>query len=216
EGRSVSAKGTSSPPAPPAVAPTLPPVSATAPAETSAVAPGPALAGGAVASPAEAGAVDLVALWGAFLEAVGRASGFTRTYLLEAHPVSFVRNILTIGFPPGAEHASLVDNAKTKTLLQTKLQELGHANAQVRIVQAARPADWAPPETASNAEPIPAAPVDVPPPFAVNTKAKKPEAPAAAPLKAAPVMLNKDDFKNDPLIKQALEIFKGQIIEVRG
>jgi hypothetical protein len=30
------------------------------------------------------------------------------------------------------------------------------------------------------------------------------------------VQLNKDDFLNDPLIKQALEIFKGRIVEVRG
>jgi hypothetical protein len=33
------------------------------------------------------------------------------------------------------------------------------------------------------------------------------------PVKPPPPV--KDDFKNDPLIKQALEIFKGQIIEVR-
>jgi hypothetical protein len=28
--------------------------------------------------------------------------------------------------------------------------------------------------------------------------------------------MTKDDFKNDPLIKQALEIFKGQIVEIRA
>ena len=27
---------------------------------------------------------------------------------------------------------------------------------------------------------------------------------------------SKEDFKNDPLIKQALEIFKGQIVEIRA
>jgi hypothetical protein len=30
------------------------------------------------------------------------------------------------------------------------------------------------------------------------------------------VPFNKDDFKNDPLIQKALEIFKGQIVEVRS
>jgi hypothetical protein len=30
------------------------------------------------------------------------------------------------------------------------------------------------------------------------------------------VPYSKDDFKNDPLIKKALEIFKGQIVEVRA
>ncbi len=45
--------------------------------------------------------------------------------------------------------------------------------------------------------------------------------PAAAPAppakeKLAAVPFNKDDFKNDPLIRKALEIFKGQIVEVRA
>jgi hypothetical protein len=34
--------------------------------------------------------------------------------------------------------------------------------------------------------------------------------------KLAPIPFNKDDFKNDPLIQKALEIFKGQIVEVRA
>ena len=34
--------------------------------------------------------------------------------------------------------------------------------------------------------------------------------------KTVPVPFSKDDFKNDPLIQKALEIFKGQIIEVRA
>jgi hypothetical protein len=29
-------------------------------------------------------------------------------------------------------------------------------------------------------------------------------------------VLSKEDFKNDPLIKKALEIFKGTIVEVRA
>jgi len=32
----------------------------------------------------------------------------------------------------------------------------------------------------------------------------------------AVVPFNKDDFKNDPLIQKALEIFKGTIVEVRA
>jgi hypothetical protein len=34
--------------------------------------------------------------------------------------------------------------------------------------------------------------------------------------KLAPIPFDKDDFKNDPLIQKALEIFKGQIVEVRA
>jgi hypothetical protein len=38
----------------------------------------------------------------------------------------------------------------------------------------------------------------------------------AAKERLASVPFNKDDFKNDPLIQKALEIFKGQIVEVRA
>jgi len=34
--------------------------------------------------------------------------------------------------------------------------------------------------------------------------------------KSAIVPFNKDMFKNDPLIQKALEVFKGQIVEVRA
>jgi hypothetical protein len=39
---------------------------------------------------------------------------------------------------------------------------------------------------------------------------------ASSSEKLAPVAFNKDDFKKDPLIQRALEIFKGQIVEVRA
>jgi hypothetical protein len=38
----------------------------------------------------------------------------------------------------------------------------------------------------------------------------------AAKEKITAVPFNKDDFKNDPLIQKALEIFKGTIVEVRA
>jgi DNA polymerase-3 subunit gamma/tau len=159
---------------------------------------------------------DLAELWARLLEAVGRASPFTRTYLLEAHPVSFQKNVFTIGFDPEFEdHLGLVDNARNHTLLQTKLLELGHPNAQIKFVKDAAPekrmvapAEQLPPAAtppAANATPKPAA-------------AAKPTAPAAPPAKEklVPVPFSKDDFKNDPLIQKALEIFKGQIVEVRA
>ena len=152
---------------------------------------------------APSGGHDLPVLWNRLVEAVGRASPFTRTYLLEAHPVAFKGTLFTIGFDPEFEdHMGLVDNARNHTLLQTKLAELGHAGTQIKFVKAERPADWAAPviETAS-ATPVP-----------TTAAAKAPSAPPA-PAKSGP--FNKDDFKNDPLIQKALEIFKGQIVEVR-
>ncbi|MGO8838378.1 MAG: DNA polymerase III subunit gamma/tau [Limisphaerales bacterium] len=156
----------------------------------------------ALAAPAATapGSGDLAELWTRLIEAVGRVSQFTRTYLLDAHPVSFVQGVLTIGFDPEFEdHLGLVDNARNHTLLQTKLVELGHANTQIKFIKAEAPAGLAEKKT------VPVSAANLPPPAA----------PAAA-KPAAPATFNKSDFKNDPLIQKALEIFKGQIVEVRA
>ncbi len=186
-----------------------PPV--TAAQETAAVAPSVpvALAG---TPPVTA---DLATLWAQLVEAVGKVSPFTRSYLVDANPVSFVKNILVIGFDPEFEdHLGLVDNARNHTLLQTKLAELGHANCQIKFIKAEAPVGRAP---------RPAAAMPVPPvaaPQAASTPiVPKPAAGAVPPVlekKSAPMPFNKDTFKDDPLIQKALEIFKGTIIEVRS
>jgi DNA polymerase-3 subunit gamma/tau len=152
---------------------------------------------------------DLVELWQNLLDAVGRASAFTRSYLLEAHPVSFARDLLTIGFDPEfADQMDLVNNARTNLLLQTKLKELGHPNTQIKFIKA----EMAVPRAAPKPDPAPAVPATPnapPPPKAVTSAPVKREKPATQPL-------NTEDFKNDPLIQKALEVFKGQIVEVRA
>ncbi len=162
---------------------------------------------------AAGGGSDLEQLWGKLVDAVGRASPFTRTYLLEAHPVSLVKNLLTIGFDPEFEdHIGLVDNARNHTLLQTKLSELGHPSLQIKFVKAERPAGW---NTGSvEAAPEPVAANAASPETPVKAGPERPAAPASRPKTTTTI--NKDDFKNDPLIQKALEIFKGQIIEVRA
>jgi DNA polymerase-3 subunit gamma/tau len=170
----------------------------------------PAAAPAAKAAPAAAqvpavaappGEADLPQLWKGLVEAVGRASPFVKTYFVEAHPVSFDKNVLTIGFDPEfADHLPLVDNSKNHDLVQTKLAELGHPRAQVKFIR-----DEAPPrEKAAAAAPAP-------PPAAKGVPASEPPKPAQEGAS-----LKKDEFKNDPLIQKALEIFKGQIVEVRS
>jgi len=134
--------------------------------------------------------------------------------LKDAQAISFSRNLLTIGFDPEFEdHIGMVDNTRNRALLQTKLAELGHPNAQFKFIKAepgARPSAQAPAPTPT---PI-ASTVAVPKPSA----ATPPPAPAGpqAKEKLASVPFNPEDFKNDPLIQKALEIFKGQIVEVRA
>jgi DNA polymerase-3 subunit gamma/tau len=166
-----------------------------------------------VAVPVSNGDVDLEQLWVQLVESIGRASPFVRAYFVEAHPVSFEKNVLTIGFDPEfADHIALVDNSRNHALVQTKLSEMGYPNSQVKFVKAEAPADRQRPVV----EPAPvAAPLAVKKevtPDAIKTAAP----PIVAKTKTESVPFSKDDFKNDPLIQKALEIFKGQIVDVRS
>ena len=107
---------------------------------------------------------------------------------------------MVIGFDPEfADHLALIDNPRNHTLLQTKLAEIGHPNTQIKFIKAEFPLNRVR--------------VDSPAPAATSV-----DAPPAVPTreKSAPAAFNKNDFKNDPLIQKALEIFKGQIVEVRA
>ena len=116
------------------------PASAPATAPTAVTSPPPDVGGYAAAptalaaTPAVAG--DLETIWSQLVDAAGRASPFVRTYLVEAHPVSFEKGTFTIGFDPEFDdHRGLVDNARNHSLLQTKLAELGHPNAQIKFIK---------------------------------------------------------------------------------
>lgn len=166
------------------------------------------------AQPKSTEEVELDELWGKVLDAVGRVSQFTRTYLLEAHPVSFTKNVLTIGFDPEfADHLGLVDNARNHALLQTKLAELGQPNVQLKFVQAEAPGPR--PRPATSEAPV-AATAATPEPSSSSSPAPGPAPVANGKSKAEPVVLSKEDLKNDPLIQKALEIFKGQIVDIRA
>jgi DNA polymerase-3 subunit gamma/tau len=179
------------------------------PATPAAITSAPTNVGGYTFAETPAASGDLEELWSRLVEAAGRASPFVRTYLLEAHPVSFERGLFTIGFDPEFDdHRGLVDNSRNHTMLQTKLAELGHAGVQFKFIKAEAPAGRVrvTPASVPTTTPIPA-------PAATSNPAK----PATTKEKApAPVTFNKDDFKNDPLIQKALEVFKGQIVEVRA
>ena len=104
----------------------------------------PPLAEAIASQPTEPGAnkstvdTSLTELWSKVLEATGRVSPFTRTYLLQAHPVSFQKNVFTIGFDPEFKDLlRLVDNERNHTLLAVKLAELGHPNMEIKFIRVA-------------------------------------------------------------------------------
>ncbi len=193
------------PVAAPVAAPAVANVAKPAPTPAPVAAPAPVPQTVAAAQPPVAqSAGDMLGLWVNLIAAVGRVSPFTRGYLIDAHPVSFEKNVLTIGYDPEfADHLGLVDNSRNHTLLATKLAELGHPNAMIKFVKAEAPASWDRKVVAAQPPPVSAA-------------AKPGEAAPAAEKKPIPVAFSLDDFKNDPLIQKALELFKGTIVEVRA
>jgi DNA polymerase-3 subunit gamma/tau len=166
---------------------------------------------------------DVDALWDALLPAVQQTNSFTYSYLVHAHPVSLKGNVLEIGFGPDvSDQIQLIDQPKHQAVLVAKLTELGIQTPRLKFSKTAAPLDRKqyvpPPEESQPSPPVAStsqstAPWETPPKSAPIATAK-----AAAPTAmAAPTAakVSKEDFKNDPLIKKALEIFKGQIVDVR-
>ncbi|MCX6883020.1 MAG: DNA polymerase III subunit gamma/tau [Verrucomicrobia bacterium] len=160
--------------------------------------------------------VALQALWTNLFEGIGRANPFAKGYFEKAFLVSYQRKTLTIGFGlESADQLAIVDNVKNVNIIKTRLGELGYPNSSVKFVQAECPLNFQRPIAAV------VAPVDLPPwqpasVLGVPSKEARVVASEVKGEKVTPVLLNKEDFKNDPLIKKALEIFKGQIVEVRA
>ncbi len=141
------------------------------------------------------------ALWASLMDCLGP---FVKGNFAEAHLDSVESGMLSIGFPPGQENAlELANNPKTLKALKAKMAELGQDVREVRLVKADTPANWtalAPVVQEKSAPQSSQALEDQP----ETPKPKPPEGP-----------VNMDEFKNDPLIKKALEVFKGHIVDVR-
>jgi len=116
-----------------------------------------------------------------------------KTYLIGARPLGLKGNVFTIGFEPQfAEHREFLDNARNRELLQAKLKEKLRTEVSLKfeVAEVAAPAALRP------------------------AKAMETSAPSHA-QSAESAKKNPEEFKNDPLIKKALEIFKGTVVEVR-
>ena len=131
--------------------------------------------------------------WAYAVEHLGKVTPLARTYLVGTRPLGMKGNVLSIGFAPEfADRREFVDTARNRELLQAKLKEKLRADISLKFEVTEK----------------------------VTATAERPEKPAAqkdsaAGRKSEPAKKNLDDFKDDPLIKKALEIFKGTIVEVR-
>jgi DNA polymerase-3 subunit gamma/tau len=151
------------------------------------------------------GNVDLNSLWPKVLSYVEAKSPFTHSYLKVAKPLELNGRSLTIGFPPQAkDNIALLEGGKNKAMLSDALSDSGLDGCQLRFVEAA--------ELSEHFEEQKAAAAAAPP----RESRTRPQGSAGAGGATGPVepeAVDLAEFRNDPLIKEALEIFKGQIVE---
>ena len=144
-------------------------------------------------------ATDLSTVWAAMLDTLGV---FSRAYFQEAFLKSIEGDDVTIGFPEDfAPQMELANSKETNQSLIAALSKAGHSIRTVSYVIAERPSDWIP-----SAIDAPGASEGVVEPA---TNAGGEPLPPKGPI-------NKEEFENDPLIKKALKVFKGQIVDVRN
>lgn len=132
--------------------------------------------------------------WAYAVEHLSKVTPLARTYLVGTRLLGLRGNVLVIGFDPEfADRREFVSTGRNIELLQGKLKEKLRMDVALKF------------EVVETGLPVaPTAPVAKP--------ATRTASPVASP---PPGKVNLEEFKNDPLIKKALEIFKGQIVEVR-
>ncbi|MDP6794626.1 MAG: DNA polymerase III subunit gamma/tau [Verrucomicrobiota bacterium] len=167
-----------------------PPAAAPRSASKRSAPPKPAPKATAAQDPAKsADPVDLKGLWSQLAAAAAKASPFMQAYFQQAHAVSFSSGIFEIGF--AEEHLALVDNQRNHEMLAEQLAALGHPGVQFRFTSAPPPEGRAP---APALEPIDE------PKTTGRSRSEK---------------IDPEEFKDDPLIQKALELFRGRIVEVQ-
>jgi len=169
-------------------------------------------------------------VWSQLLGSLATTHRFVQSYLAQAVPVSLDRGVLTIAWGPEvADQMELVNTDRNKQVIQQRLTELGLEVSQVRFAQSSEPtatpaapspaSDLAAAATAERVAPVAATPNAEP--QGAGQKPRPNSEPrsvsAATPGKAeAPAPFDKEAFMNDPMIRKALEVFRGHIAEVRG
>jgi DNA polymerase-3 subunit gamma/tau len=144
------------------------------------------------------------AVWQVLMAQLPHSEGLLRAALLQSRAESWSRDTLTIAHPPEA----YLDTVRNIGTLQTVLQTITGKRVSLRFVVSE---SLSVPEPAASGVGPAASARDIARPSAPEVKPTE-----AKPKAGAPVLLNKDEFLNDPLIRQALEVFKGRIMEVRG
>jgi DNA polymerase III subunit gamma/tau len=136
--------------------------------------------------------VSLEEAWEYAVEHLGKVVPIAKTYLVGTRPLGLQGNVLVVGFDPEfADRKEFADRPRNIEILQGKLKEKLRMDVALKF------------EVAKGAT------------MSAKSSALAPVKPGGPGKATEPPKKGLDDFKNDPLIKKALEIFKGTIVEVR-
>ena len=149
-------------------------------------------------------------VWQALLERLPSTETLLRSSLRQCRVEGWSRGGLSIAHPPDA----YLDTPRNVAAIQATLQAVTGQVSSVRFVVSEGLASPAPLSSgrSSGGDPNPAPRAG---PVAAG-KSGEPKAADARPKPAAPILIDKEAFLNDPQIRQALEVFKGRILEVRA
>ena len=132
---------------------------------------------------------EVGALWTSLLDSIGKGVPMLKTALAQARPMSLSQDTLVVGFDRTMEfEKEVAETPKNQEAILARLRELTHRAFNLRIVFADDP--------------------DLP--GSENVPHSTPKAGTAA--------VSLDDtatFKNDPMIRKAIELFKGEVVKVK-
>jgi DNA polymerase-3 subunit gamma/tau len=204
------AGGTGSPPevSTPTASPKAPkpaPKTAAAASPPSSSAPTPPTVPVAMPSSAPTADVQPGALWD---QIVSGASPLTRAALAAAQPQTLANGVLTVAYPAFQESQRIiVDQDHVRRAVEARMQELG-VPGKVRFVRLAD-------DSAPSAKPESRGEAATPSPAAPPGRPSEPPPGRTRPEKVTPLKVDPAEFRNDPLIREALELFKGQLVDLR-
>lgn len=139
-------------------------------------------------------------LWSTLYAGLEKGERMLWTLLAGSEGRSWELQTLTVACSPDA--LELVTSGKTATLLRTRLRELAPGDSTLKFIPGA-------------VVPV----IDLAAPVPSRPKPADVKAPEGKPQRAErvePVKLNREEFLSDPLIQDAMRIFRAQLIEVRG
>ncbi|HON06583.1 MAG TPA: DNA polymerase III subunit gamma/tau [Verrucomicrobiota bacterium] len=146
-------------------------------------------------------ATPLQQLWSQLIEGTRSQSSFLPTLLGQCQPVSLEENVLTVSVSP--DILGLLDDSKNLNIIKGILSGLGHSGVEIKFAkvkpQSEQQQPTQQPHTVKKT---------------VQQKTKATTQPSVLENIEKPVSV--EDFKNDPLIKEALERFRGKIIDVKN